>query len=91
MAELGAFEAALANTFTDVYESPGGEIWVRYEDALAAIDLAEGMGHGCSAWRDSAPTSLGGSGGTRADLWGKDQAVWRGAIGKVGVDQVHEA
>jgi hypothetical protein len=37
----GRFEQLPLERFEDCYESPGGEVWVRAEDALAALELAK--------------------------------------------------
>src|SRR3954466_10353722 len=37
----GRFEQMLLQRFDGCYESPGGEVWVRSEDALAAVRLAK--------------------------------------------------
>ena len=36
----GRFESLLLQRLSGCYESPGGEVWVRSEDALAAVELA---------------------------------------------------
>ena len=35
------FERELLERFAGTFTTPGGEVWVRYQDAVAAIDLAE--------------------------------------------------
>jgi hypothetical protein len=42
--DRSAFCQALLDRFDGCYESPGGEVWVRYADALEAVDLADRMG-----------------------------------------------
>ncbi len=41
---LSPFERALLARFSGTYTTSGGEVWVRYEDAEAAIDLAQKQG-----------------------------------------------
>jgi hypothetical protein len=44
MTSMGIYERALLEHFEGCYSSPGGEVWVRLVDALAALALAEEMG-----------------------------------------------
>ena len=41
---MGRFERLLLQRFDGCYQSPGGEVWVRSEDALAALRLVETEG-----------------------------------------------
>ena len=42
--EISPFRLELQTRFVGTYTISGGEVWVRYEDAVAAIDLAQERG-----------------------------------------------
>lgn len=42
--DTSPFERELLARFSDTYSTLGGEVWVRYEDAEAALDLAQKQG-----------------------------------------------
>lgn len=44
MTEPTLFDRELLSRFPGSLTRPGGEVWVRYEDAVAAVDLARGRG-----------------------------------------------
>jgi hypothetical protein len=44
MTEPTPFERDLLSRFSGSVAMPGGEVWVRYEDAVAAVDLAQERG-----------------------------------------------
>ena len=39
--EISPFSREVQSRFLGTYTSPGGEVWVRHEDAMATLDLAQ--------------------------------------------------